>query len=367
MSNAPRPEPTYADVRAAAEAVLRRAEGLAASDEEGLRWPDDHWGSAFATARLFARPPAAQAERLAAFGMRSLVARRALLADEDALGRARCRLLAATVAALHAQGRPGAAAALVALVGEMSGDEGMTAFLPLLVSLEALMACNLAAGMGPAGQRQVRLYWKLALAQARTQSLAPALVLCAGTTGSGKSFVARGIAGSLGARIFVADRERKQLLGVPLTQRTPADRRDAVYSVAVSDRVYGLLLDRAREELVAGRSAVLDATFLTRARRRPALELARQLGVPALVLWCTLDDDLARARLEERAAWPWTISDGDVAVREAQAAGAETPISPEAGACVLPIDTAVPPAALFRRLLPRVLRELRAAHAGGQL
>lgn len=366
MSDARRFEPTYADVRAAAEAVLRRAETLAASDEDGLRWPDDHWGSAFATARLFARPSAAQAERLAAFGMENLVARRALLANEDALGRARCRLLAATVAALHAQGRPGAATALVALVGEMSGDDGMTAFLPLLVSLEALMACNLAASMGPAGQRQVRLYWKLALAEARAQSLAPALVLCAGTTGSGKSFVARGIAGALGARVFVADRERKRLLGLPPTERTPADRRDMAYSVAVSDRVYGLLLDRAHEELAAGRSAVLDATFLTRARRKPALELAQRLGVPALVLWCTLDDSLARTRLEERATQPWTISDGDAAVREAQAAGAELPASPEVGARVLSVDTAVPPAALFRTLLPRVLRELRAAHAGRQ-
>lgn len=350
----------YAEIAHAAEETLRRA-ALMPPDEEGLTWPGDQWGAAFATARLLAGAPSEQEAVLARFGIETLVARRDAFASEDRLGRARARTLAAAVTELRAHGRPGTAAALAAVVCELAGDEALPQILPLLTALEGLMTCGLAATAGVRGRPLLCTYWRLALATARAASMGPALLLCGGLSGSGKSFVARGLASALGARIVVADAERKRLLGVPLRQRTPDDRRDEVYSVATSDRVYRLLLDEAEGELNAGRPVMLDATYLTRLRRQPALDLAARLGAPALVLWCALNDDEAARRLSTRATRGTTISDGDAAVRAGQQAGVEVPVDGERGARLLCLDTAEPSAVLLRRLLPRALRTLRSA------
>ena len=353
---------SYAEIAHAAEETLRRAATMP-PDEEGLTWPADQWGAAFATARLLADAPTDQAAKLAHFGMEALVARQAALSGQDQLGRARARTLAAAITELRARGRPGAAAALAAAVCEQSGDEALPTILPLLATLEALMTCGLAATTGVRGRPLLRTYWRLALATALAASGGPALILCGGLSGSGKSFVARGVASVIGARVIVADAERKRLVGLPLTQRTPDDRRDEVYSVATSDRVYRHLLDEAERELRAGRPVVLDATYLTRLRRQPALDLAARLAAPALLIWCELEEEAAAVRLLERARRGWTISDGDSAVRAGQRAGMEEPVAGERGATLLTIDTSMPPAALLRRLLPRVQRALRSPAA----
>jgi predicted kinase len=353
---------SYADLARAAQETLRRAATMP-PDEEGLTWPADQWGAAFATARLLANAPGEQAAQLAHFGMEALVARHAALAAEDRLGRARARTLAAAITELRARGRPGAAAALASVVCEQSGDEGLSAIVPLLAALEALMTCGLAATAGVRGRPLLRLYWRLALATAQAASAGPAIIVCGGLSGSGKSFVARGVGSVIGARVIAADVERKRLAGLVLTQRTPDERRDEVYSVATSDRVYRQLLDDAEHELRAGRPVVLDATYLTRLRRQPALDLAARRGVPALLLWCVLGDAEASLRLSARAAQGWTISDGDSAVRAGQQAGMEEPVDGERGARVISVDTALSPAGLMRTLLPRVQRALRTGPA----
>src|SRR6185437_10824009 len=155
------------------------------------------------------------------------------------------------------------------------------------------------------------VYWRLALEAARGAESGPAVVLCGGLSGSGKSFVANGVAATIGARVLVADAERKRMLALPLTARTPDEQHDAVYSVASSDRVYARLLAAAEEEIAAGRPVVLDATYLTRARRQPALDLAARLHAPAVVIWCSVAQQVAALRLLRRAADSWTVSDAD--------------------------------------------------------
>lgn len=343
-------EVAFEEIRAAAAALMQRARLLPPDDNEGA-WPADQWGAAFATARLLGTPAIGEEAELARFGMRVLVERQPLLIAADREDRARLRLLGATVAELRARGQGGAALALAAIVTEMSGDGAVATLLPLFSALEALMSCGLAATMGPAGREVVPAYWRLALDAARGADLGRVLLLCCGLSGSGKSFVAHGVAAAIGARVFVADTERKRMLELPLTARTSEEQHDAVYSVATSDRVYARLLAAAEAELAAGRPALLDATYLTRARRQPALDLATRLGAQPVLVWCSVDEQSAARRLERRRADSWTVSDADAAVRAAQQAGVEEPSAGERGASLIRLNTAEPPAHLFERLV----------------
>jgi predicted kinase len=349
----------FDEIRAAAEALLQRARRLPPDEGDGA-WPADQWGAAFATARLLAETATDEEAALARFGMRVLVAWQSLLAAAEPEARARLRLLGATVTELRARSQAGTALALAAIVAEMSGDGSAVTLLPLFSALESLMSCGLAATMGPAGREVAPVYWRLALEAARGADSGPAVVLCGGLSGSGKSFVANGVAAAIGARVLVADAERKRMLELPLTARTPDEQQDAVYSVATSNRVYARLLAAAEAEVAAGRSVVLDATYLTRARRQPALDLAMRLQAPAIVIWCSVDQRVATARLARRASDRWTVSDADAAVRAAQQAGLEEPVDGERGASLLPVETSMPPGELFERLLPQ-LRHLTTA------
>jgi uncharacterized protein len=107
----------------------------------------------------------------------------------------------------------------------------------------------------------------------------PSLIAIGGRSGTGKSVLARAIAGRIapspGAVLLRSDLIRKQLAGVDALTRLP----EAAYTRESSERVYGEVFERARLVLAQGRSAVLDAAFLTEAERSTAAEIARAAGV----------------------------------------------------------------------------------------
>jgi predicted kinase len=57
-----------------------------------------------------------------------------------------------------------------------------------------------------------------------------------------------------------------------------AEYRAGIYSAEMTARTYQAMLNRAREQLLAGHSVILDATFLRRADRTAAAKLARETG-----------------------------------------------------------------------------------------
>lgn len=349
--------PTFAQLREAAGALLRKADEIA-----GFGPPAplaQQWQGVFATARAAVAPPVAESAAVAAFGLRALVGHGETLAALSAVARTRAQALAATIVELQADGRSGSAAALASLVVEISGDSDRTVVLPFFICLEALVRCRLAQDAGGSGPRAAATYWRIALREAEAAGH-PRLLLCAGLSGSGKSFVGAGVAAMLGARLVASDRVRKALAGLAPTARVPEARAAEVYGSAMSARVYGELLARAEADLAAGGSVLLDATYLTRAWREPPLALAARLGVPAVVLWCRLSEPAALARLQARAAHGWAVSDADARIRAAQQATQEPPTGSEKGAAVILIDTDLAPALMFERLLPRVERALRA-------
>jgi predicted kinase len=347
-------QPPFATLVQAAELVLEKARAIEAVDATPAV-EARAWQAAFAEARAVVNARPADSAVLAALAMRVLGEDGDIFARQSPWAAVVARTLAAAVADLTAQGSRGTATALSSLLVSMGGEDSLPALLPYYVCSEALLRCRLAAGTID----EARAFWRVAIDQARLAA-GPVLILCAGISGSGKSFVANGVGGALGAAVFSSDTTRKQLAGLPLTERTPAHLNEDVYSPALTERVFRTLHESAERELRAGRAVVLDATYLTPRRRALPVYLARQFDVPVLLLWCRVAESVAAERLQARAAQPWTVSDADRRIRSLQRASAwERPRDGENGAAAINVDTGTDPSILFSGLLKRIERILK--------
>lgn len=153
----------------------------------------------------------------------------------------------------------------------------------------------------------------------------PMLVLTCGLPGSGKSYVGRHLAAVLGGKIHRADEVRKELAGLGPTDRGGAE----MYTAEMSARTYAEVLARCEGDLRAGRHAIADATFRTRANRAALVELARRMGVPIRIVHAYADEAETRKRLAARAASNTDASDADWAVYQSMAVSFEVPKADE--------------------------------------
>lgn len=117
------------------------------------------------------------------------------------------------------------------------------------------------------------------------------LVVVCGLMASGKSTVARGLAGVLRAELLGADSLRADLLR--------GGARDA-FTPGYSRRVYVELERRADALLGGGKRVILDGSFRTRSRRARARRLALRHGAPFRLVECRAGLEVCRARLRER-------------------------------------------------------------------
>ena len=192
---------------------------------------------------------------------------------------------------------------------------------------------------------------------AASYELPPALVLTCGLPATGKSTLARDLARPFEAVVLRSDVVRKQLLGMPPTDRPDAGETVKLYAPETSDEVHRRLLRRATAALERGRSVVVDATFGERARRRRFVDAASRLGHPVVVVHVTADEATVRERLEARARDRRAVSDADWAVHQLLLARFEAPDELPADALVeltSPHDPDVARAALIERLLAQV-------------
>jgi hypothetical protein len=231
--------------------------------------------------------------------------------------------------------------------------EGLAA-LPLFLSLRAAIrakvtAAALAAQSDPARRdalaAEARGYFDAARSYLDTQP--PMLAAVGGVSGSGKTTVARALAPELGdppgALLVRSDVERKRLFGVAETARLP----ETAYRGKVNARVYQAVLARARRALEAGRSVVVEATFLDRSSRAEVRKLAEALDIPFQGVWLQAPADTLKARVAARSG---DASDATAEVVEAQLARA-----PRGEIAWPALDARADPHALarqIRRLLP---------------
>lgn len=135
------------------------------------------------------------------------------------------------------------------------------------------------------------------------------LVLVGGAPGTGKSTVAMGIAGPLGAAVLRSDEVRKQLAGVDPLTRVAAGLDEGIYGPAATEQTYAELLLRARTELGMGRTVVLDATWSHPHWRKAAACLAAETSTDLVELRCVAPVGVAAYRASRRLAQAADASD----------------------------------------------------------
>ena len=142
----------------------------------------------------------------------------------------------------------------------------------------------------------------------------PALIVACGLMGSGKSTAALRLRELLDIEILSSDRVRKELADIKPTTSIHVPFGEDIYSREFTLRTYGELHQRARALLEEGRSVFLDASYMDPSRRSEAMDVAREKGVRAILIYFEADKGALEARLEERIGQKSEISDGRGAI-----------------------------------------------------
>jgi aminoglycoside phosphotransferase family enzyme/predicted kinase len=148
-------------------------------------------------------------------------------------------------------------------------------------------------------ERQAARYFRLALRYAIAGS-EPLILAVIGRVGTGKSTIAKQLAGELNWPVFSSDEIRKTLAAVPLTKRTPPELRAKIYSARMTQQTYRKLLGDGLVTLRENRGVVLDATFSTRALRKFLCDECNKANVPIQFVELEVDASEIKKRLKAR-------------------------------------------------------------------
>jgi aminoglycoside phosphotransferase family enzyme/predicted kinase len=151
-------------------------------------------------------------------------------------------------------------------------------------------------------------YFRLALRYAIAGS-EPLVLAVMGRVGAGKSTVARELGNELGWLVFSSDEIRKTLAGIPLTQRTPEQWRDQVYSPQMTARTYEKLIKDGLGALQQNRGVILDATFATRKLRQLLRDESKKAHARLQFVELDADPEEIKKRLKSRDHSGGEISD----------------------------------------------------------
>ncbi|HEY8172413.1 MAG TPA: AAA family ATPase [Dehalococcoidia bacterium] len=232
--------------------------------------------------------------------------------------RLRCGDVASDVAFLSMdldfRGRPDLSNEFAGRYVELSsGDETVAHMLPFLRCHRALVRAKVecittreaeveSVQIAESRERALRY---VALARSYATDDAPqALFVLGGLSGTGKSHLAAALAARIGAVLVRSDAVRRAMHAAPGGSTVELgyghDARVVVYEAA---------RERVQAHLEFGRSVVFDATHIERSERDNARALASRLGLPLLLIWVNVAEDLVRARLAKRDLSPDRVSD----------------------------------------------------------
>lgn len=210
---------------------------------------------------------------------------------------------------------------------EVTRDVAAAELLPFYVAYRALVrakvnAFTASATEVPDAQRtraraRGQAHVLLALGELAPARERPALVLVAGLPGTGKSALARALAGDAGLEWLRTDAIRKELgREAGVTSTVGGAWGEGLYTTEWTERTYARTLELAMTAWREGRRVLVDACFASEGRRALFLDAARQHGVGTLVLHLEAPAELARTRLAQRMGDP---SDADAAIHDRMA------------------------------------------------
>jgi aminoglycoside phosphotransferase family enzyme/predicted kinase len=194
-----------------------------------------------------------------------------------------------------------------------------------------------------AAAQQAQHYFELAKRYA-TPLAPPTIIAVRGLPGTGKTSVARALAGEFGLRVVSADAVRQSLFGAA---KKPADYEQGAYTPEANRLTYDKLMDTGREFLQRDGGVILDATFRHAEPRQEAQQMAAALNAEWRSIDCQLAPEFVRARLEKRAEKKDGLSDAtwDIYLQQREAQLVEEPV---ADASRLELNTAGTLAATVR-------------------
>jgi aminoglycoside phosphotransferase family enzyme/predicted kinase len=211
---------------------------------------------------------------------------------------------------LAERGRPDLRLSVLQAWCEFSGDFAALPLLPYYECYRALVRAKVAAlaalqaqAGSPARQAAVttcRRY--LDWAASRLTPRRPALLLTCGLSGSGKTWLARAIAPSLGALHLRSDVERKRLAGLAPHEDSRSEPDGGIYTREFNARTYERLERCAAAALEGGEPVIVDAAFLRRGERLRFLDIAASAGARAVILHCRAPEAMLRQRVAARQA-----------------------------------------------------------------
>ena len=191
----------------------------------------------------------------------------------------------------------------------------------------------------------------IAMALSHLEAGAVRLVLIGGAPGTGKSTLAARLGEVTGWPVLRSDVLRRELAGRPVLAHYPEAFGAGLYQAEATATVYAELLSRARHLLERGESVILDASWVRRAWRDGATDLAAATRSALVCLECEVPLEVAVARVTERARSGRDASDATAGVARVMYLEAES--WPEAEV----VDTTGPEEAA----LERALRAVRSA------
>ena len=125
----------------------------------------------------------------------------------------------------------------------------------------------------------------------------PTVVVVMGLAGTGKTSLARAVAGELGLRVVSPDPVRQDLFG---NEKGVADYGQGAYSPEATQRTYQTLVERGRGLMAEDGGVVLDGTFLRDEDRLAVRHMVSSAGAAVRWIECELPADLVRQRMERR-------------------------------------------------------------------
>jgi aminoglycoside phosphotransferase family enzyme/predicted kinase len=233
--------------------------------------------------------------------------------------RLRCGDVASEVAFLamdlDARGRPDLGYYFAERYEELSGDPGLFPLLPFYRCYRAYVRGKVlsfrldepefgAAEKARAGERAAG-YFELARRYAEPLRR-PAVVVVTGLAGTGKTSLARAVAGELGVRVVSTDAVRRELFG---HEKAAAAYGEGAYRPEATRRTYDTLREKGRVLLAAEGGVVLDGTFLRADDRAQVEAMAAASGAVLRWVECDLAPELVRERMAERRQRHDSLSD----------------------------------------------------------
>jgi aminoglycoside phosphotransferase family enzyme/predicted kinase len=125
----------------------------------------------------------------------------------------------------------------------------------------------------------------------------PTVVVVMGLAGTGKTSMARAVAGELGLRVVSTDAVRQELFG---SEKGVADYGEGAYRPEANQRTYQTVVERGRGLVAEEGGVVLDGTFLRDEDRMAVRHMASSAGAAVRWIECELPADLVRQRMERR-------------------------------------------------------------------